>query len=346
MASGGVHCYEAPWHLFSLGWSLRPGDLHLAVGSFIGEYANKIRLLTFDRETGAITPELDIDHHYPTTALGFMPVAQSVGDRIDLLASTGDYLRLHEIVAAPPSTPNTVGALPSQPSVMVRSSTRLDNNKTAEYCAPLTSLAWAPSDPVRIATGSVDTTLSVWDAERRTLITQLIAHDKEVFDVEFAPDDANVFCSVGSDGTARLFDLRALNHSTICHAGTQPLSRLAWCPGDPNLIALQALSGTEVVIIDRRAPSVPYALLRGHAGPVNAVTWSPHSSTHIATAAEDQMAVIWDLRIANTSRPGPCTLQEPLLAYKAAAELNVLKWSPDPMWLAAGHGNQLELLHV
>ena len=44
--------------------------------------------------------------------------------------------------------------------------------------------------------------------------TQLIAHNKEVYDIAFAPD-ANLFTSVGADGSVRLFDLRAMDHSTI-----------------------------------------------------------------------------------------------------------------------------------
>ena len=44
--------------------------------------------------------------------------------------------------------------------------------------------------------------------------TQLIAHDKEVYDIAFA-QGKNVFASVGADGSVRLFDLRNLEHSTI-----------------------------------------------------------------------------------------------------------------------------------
>jgi WD40 repeat protein len=37
--------------------------------------------------------------------------------------------------------------------------------------------------------------------------TQLIAHDKEVYDIAFAPTP-EVFASVGADGSVRMFDLR------------------------------------------------------------------------------------------------------------------------------------------
>ncbi len=60
----------------------------------------------------------------------------------------------------------------------------------------------------------LDTTCSIWDIATGTTIKQLIAHDKEVFDVSFSPD-ANVFATVGADGSARKFDSRDLSRSDI-----------------------------------------------------------------------------------------------------------------------------------
>ena len=58
---------------------------------------------------------------------------------------------------------------------------------------------------------------------------RLIAHDKEVFDIQFGNDE-NTFISGGVDGSLRLFDLRALNHSTIIYENKEntPINKLAW----------------------------------------------------------------------------------------------------------------------
>jgi WD repeat-containing protein 68 len=48
----------------------------------------------------------------------------------------------------------------------------------------------------------------VWNVETRQAKTQLIAHDKEVYDVAFATSSTDVFASVGADGSVRMFDLR------------------------------------------------------------------------------------------------------------------------------------------
>ena len=50
-----------------------------------------------------------------------------------------------------------------------------------------------------MGTSSLDTTCTIWDIEKETVDTQLIAHDKEVYDVSFARG-TEVFASVGADG--------------------------------------------------------------------------------------------------------------------------------------------------
>ena len=77
----------------------------------------------------------------------------------------------------------------------------------------MTSFDWNETDPSLCVTSSIDTTCTVWNVETGQAKTQLIAHDKEVFDVAFAKG-TDVFASVGADGSVRMFDLRYTNAST------------------------------------------------------------------------------------------------------------------------------------
>ena len=108
-------------------------------------------------------------------------------------------------------------------------------NKNSEYCAPLTSFDWNEYDPSMIGTSSIDTTCTIWDINTQTARTQLIAHDREVFDLAFSRG-TDVFASVGADGSVRLFDLRSLEHSTIIYETPklEPLLRLEWNKQDPS----------------------------------------------------------------------------------------------------------------
>ena len=67
-----------------------------------------------------------------------------------------------------------------------------------------------------IGTSSIDTTCTIWDIEKGAVKTQLIAHDKEVYDICFA-NGVDMFASCGADGSVRHFDLRDLEHSTIIY---------------------------------------------------------------------------------------------------------------------------------
>jgi WD repeat-containing protein 68 len=64
-----------------------------------------------------------------------------------------------------------------------------------------------------------------------TAKTQLIAHDKEVFDVRFCAGSVDVFVSCGADGSVRMFDLRSLEHSTIIYEPSEKQSQDAKTEG-------------------------------------------------------------------------------------------------------------------
>ena len=120
-----------------------------------------------------------------------------------------------------------------------------------------------------------------------------------MFDIAFATasGNADIFASVGADGSVRMFDLRNLEHSTIIYEtqDEKPLLRLAWNKQDPNYLATFQMDDMKVIILDIRLPSVPAAELTGHTACLNSLAWAPHSSNHICTAADDKHTLIWDI---------------------------------------------------
>jgi len=158
------------------------------------------------------------------------------------------------------------------------------------------------------------------DIQKQQAITQLIAHDKEVFDIAFARG-TDVFATVGADGSVRMFDLRSLEHSTIIYESPDmnSLLRLCWNKQDDYYLATISMDSPKVnnntpslhppapsdcvvtpflqkaIILDIRVPSLPAAELHGHSACVNSLAWAPHSSCHICTAGDDKQALIWDL---------------------------------------------------
>lgn len=323
--------YESPFTLYSMAISSTSRSSHrrIAVGSFIEEYSNRVDILSFDEQTLSIkpNPNLSFDHPYPPTKLMFNPNPNPNPSLSgDILASSGDFLRLFSL------RDNSIEPI----SV-------LNNSKTSEFCAPLTSFDWNEAEPRRIGTSSIDTTCTIWDVEKGVVETQLIAHDKEVHDIAWG--EAGVFASVSADGSVRVFDLRDKEHSTIIYESPQPdtpLLRLAWNKQDLRYMATILMDSNKIVILDIRSPTLPVAELERHRASVNAISWAPVSCQHICSAGDDSQALIWELPTV----AGPNGI-DPMSMYSAAAEINQLQWSAAmPDWIAIAFANKMQLLKV
>lgn len=349
-----------------MAWSHRPqidSQFRLAIGSYVEQYTNTVQIIkkrcdlpirptavgssdphlavhhhphnqiphhggsAFDPCSNQLYKSSEFDHPYPCTKLLWSPDRSTQSK--DLLATTGDYLRLWSI--------------PESESIQPKKEVLLNNNKNSEYCAPLTSFDWNEADPNTIGTSSIDTTCTVWDVTNQVAKTQLIAHEREVFDIAFARGK-DVFGSVGADGSLRLFDLRSLEHSTIIYESPNyvPLLRLGWNKQDANYLATFMADSHRTIVLDIRVPSTPVVELGGHSGCVNATAWAPHSSCHICSAGDDSQALIWDLS-GLPRQP----IEDPILAYNAGGEINSLQWSSSqPDWVSIAFGNEMQILRV
>ncbi|GMR57152.1 hypothetical protein PMAYCL1PPCAC_27347 [Pristionchus mayeri] len=334
-----LYGYEAPFPLYSAAWSPAKDaqrKFRLAVASFVEEYSNRISIVQLDEEAGSLVLRYSFYHPYPPTKVQWMPDPNGVHP--DLIATSGDYLRLWRV-----GKDNSVSI-----------EALLNPNRNAEYCAPLTSFDWNTTDVNLIGTSSIDTTCTIWSLEtgqaigstkriEGTLKTQLIAHDKEVFDMAFSHQRKDSFASVGADGSIRLFDLRHLEHSTIVYEDVAhtPLLRIDWNKMDANYLATIAKDSKEIVIVDLRMPCTPVARLSNHKATVNAISWAPHSSCHICSGADDSQALIWDINEI------PKPVEDPILAYQAKAEVNQVHWSSSfSDWISICYGNRIEILRV
>ena len=175
-------------------------------------------------------------HSYPVTRILWEPPSSNK-QTTDLLATSGDHLRLWSLPSDARSQHTnyiTRSANPKDQTLQKLSPLALlSNSKSPEHTAPITSLDWNVVSPCLIITSSIDTTCTIWDIPTLTAKTQLIAHDKEVFDVRFCAQSVDVFVSCGADGSVRMFDLRSLEHSTIIYEpsdksdknGTSPFLR-------------------------------------------------------------------------------------------------------------------------
>jgi len=367
-----IYTYAAPWTVYAMAWSHRydpQAQFRLAIGSYVERYSNSIQIIkkrpsdqaedlramndtnlppcssTSQQDTSQMYKACEFDHPYPCTKVLWNPDISTNGR--DMVATTGDYLRLWNLEDDGSGT----GTMNARREIM------LNSNKKSDYCAPLTSFDWNETDPSLIGTASIDTTCTIWDITTQKAQTQLIAHEREVFDLAFA-QGKDIFASVGADGSVRMFDLRRLDHSTIIYESPNgsPLLRLEWNKQDPNYLATFTEDSSMTFILDVRMPSTPVAELGSHNACVNATAWAPHSYCHICTAGDDSQALIWDLsstssRHVDESIPMPFMTEthnlNPILAYNAEGEINNLQWSTTQWdWISIVFRDKLQILRV
>lgn len=360
--------YTFPHPIFALGFNQTSAKAQIAatkiaVGSLNDTGpVNDVTVLSLDvvnsAGEGVLKRAAVAPHPYPCTQVGFNPASltASLNEGQELLATTSDSLRLWDVVDAPEehslaskmvlrSTLSSVSAFPSEfpvplilqcllPNCLNNAfnvSNILQQQGKADYTAPLTAFSWSSIDPSLILTASTNTTVTLWDIGQGTAVTQLIAHDKEVYDVSWCPPSANtgssgrdVFASCGADGSVRMFDIRSLEHSTILyeagplsptaasqgaggqpkdsnsksHSSPSPLMRLAFDPLNPSALALVHDQSSSALLVDVRVPGVPVAELKAHSAPINGLAWSTGSASDsgsaLATVSDDGLVLVWD----------------------------------------------------
>ncbi|KAL3418531.1 WD repeat protein [Phlyctema vagabunda] len=379
--------YLAPWAIYAFDWCKWPAQNHdagkVAVGSYLEDGHNFIQILdsqitpTPQESYVPGGPKYGLDffkiaeatHSYPVTRLLWEPPS-SQKQSTDLLATSGDHLRLWSLPSETPVTSpgNSITRSANHgrdlPPSKLTPLALLSNSKTPEHTAPLTSLDWNTVSPSLIITSSIDTTCTIWDIPTLTAKTQLIAHDKEVFDVRFCANSVDVFVSCGADGSVRMFDLRSLEHSTIIYEPTAkddksgspgggrisptlaqqtmsyapPLLRLAASPHDTHLLATFSQDSNLIRILDVRQPGQALLELRGHAASINCIEWSPSRRGTLASGADDSLVLVWDLLNQSSAMPPPGptpngapvpeNTRGPAAAWQCDYEVGNISWAP------------------
>jgi WD repeat-containing protein 68 len=95
-----IYTHEAPFTVYAMAWCRRPGEkFRMAIGSYKEEYSNQVHIIQLNRDeqgNSSFSKLCEVEHPYPATKVMFAPEGRVHGSK-DLLATTGDYLRLWNI---------------------------------------------------------------------------------------------------------------------------------------------------------------------------------------------------------------------------------------------------------
>jgi serine/threonine protein kinase len=150
------------------------------------------------------------------------------------------------------------------------------------------SVAFSPNGK-RLATGSGDRTVKLWDATTGQELATLKGHGDWVNSVAFSPDSKRL--ATGSeDQTVRLWDAVTGQELTTLKGHGDAVSSVAFSPDGKRLATGSA---DRTIKLWDTATGQELTALKGHAGPVSSVTFSPDGK-RLATGSGDHTVMLWD----------------------------------------------------
>jgi WD40 repeat protein/tRNA A-37 threonylcarbamoyl transferase component Bud32 len=182
------------------------------------------------------------------------------------------------------------------------------------------SVAFSP-DGKRIASGSQDGTLKVWDATSGEETLMLQGHTGSVLSVVFSPDGERI-ASGSQDGTLNIWDATSGRETLALKAHANGVESVAFSPDGGRI----ASGGEDKTVKVSDATSGRETLtLQGHTGSVLSVAFSPDGK-RIASGSKDRTLRIWD---ATSGR-------EMLTFQGHTGQVHSVAFSPDGKRIASG----------
>lgn len=154
------------------------------------------------------------------------------------------------------------------------------------------ALSWNSNCEHVLASGSVDTTVMLWDLNSQSVASQLPGHQEKVQSLQFHPREAQTLLTGCCDSKVRLYDCRAPNtHNSWTLPGE--VERVIWDHFNPTHCLASTEAGT-LHYIDIRNPT-PLWTLSAHSEAVTGLSLSPHCPGTVTTVSQDRTMKVWDI---------------------------------------------------
>jgi WD40 repeat protein len=188
------------------------------------------------------------------------------------------------------------------------------------HTSAVTTLAWSPKGG-RVASGSWDCTIHVWDVATGTRLLRYQGHSAGITAVAWSPD-RKTLASGSEDGLVQIWDA-ASGQTLLTYRGhNQAITTLSWSLDGSYLAS--ASTDLTVHVWKPTSQAKPF-IYKGHHAIVEVILWS-EDRKRIATVGRDQSVQRWDAASGGNA----------LTSHNPDAPARSTAWSPDGTRVASG----------
>lgn len=150
------------------------------------------------------------------------------------------------------------------------------------------TVAWSPNGQ-RLASGSIEKTIRIWDVARGECLAKLEAHKGYVYSVAWSPDGHRL-ATASADAIIRIWDAETWEILSILKGAY--FTSLVWSKDGLKLASTSISTDPTVTVWDLETEAAAFKL-EGHSDNVYNVAWTPELQ-RLASGGDDKTIRIWD----------------------------------------------------